>query len=140
MTYFSEEITINSNPEQVFTLYEDVANWSSWDPDVSAASLSGPFSPGTSGTLKPARGPESRIQLVHVDNNKAFTVQSKLPLCTLTFEHELFPDGSTTRVIHRVSFEGPLSFLFGRIIGGQIRKGLPGTLRGLKQAVEQRPG
>jgi len=138
MNKFSEEITIHSKPEQVYMLYEDVANWFRWDPDVSAASLAGPFSPGTTGILKPTRGPESRIHLVHVDKNKAFTVQSKLPLCILIFEHELFPDGNATRVIHRVSFEGPLSFLFGRVIGGQIRKGLPGTLRGLKQAVEQR--
>jgi hypothetical protein len=54
----------------------------------------------------------------------------------MTFEHDLQPVKNCTRVIHRVSFNGPLSFFFGRVVGSQIRKGLPGTLRGLKQAVE----
>ncbi|MFZ5529450.1 MAG: hypothetical protein ACOY4U_00100, partial [Pseudomonadota bacterium] len=56
--------------------------------------------------------------------------------CTMFFEHELFPVKDATRVVHRVSFNGPLSFFFGRMVGSQIRKGLPGTLRGLKQAAE----
>jgi hypothetical protein len=54
----------------------------------------------------------------------------------MTFEHELFPAEDSTRVVHKVSFSGPLSFLFYRMVGSQIRKGLPGTLRGPKQAAE----
>lgn len=136
MAQFSEEITVNTNPERVFAIYEDVTNWKRWDPDVESSYITGPFSAGTTGKLKPAKGPETRIQIVAVEKNKSFTVQSRLPLCTMTFEHELLPIKDSTRVIHRVSFNGPLSFVFGRLIGGQIRKGLPGTLLGLKKAIE----
>lgn len=136
MSQFSEEITVTSSPERVFLLYENVANWKQWDPDVASSSISGPFTAGTTGKLKPTKGPEAKIAIVSVEKNKSFTVQSRLLLCTMTFEHELFPVKDSTRVVHRVSFNGPLSFFFGRVVGGQIRKGLPGTLRGLKQAVE----
>jgi len=136
VSQFSEEVTINTSPERIFALYEDVSNWNRWDPDVASSSITGPFIAGTNGKLKPAKGPEARIGIVSVEKNKSFTVQSKLPFCTIIIEHELLPVENATRVTHRVSFNGPLSFFFGRVVGGQIRKGLPGTLRGLKQVIE----
>lgn len=136
MNQFSEEITVNTIPERIFALYEDVNNWKQWDPDVASSSLSGPFTAGTIGKLTPTKGPEAKIEIVSVVKNRSFTVQSRLPLCTMIFEHELLPITGSTHVIHKVSFTGPLAFFFGRIVGIQIRKGLPGTLRGLKKAVE----
>jgi hypothetical protein len=67
-----------------------------------------------------------------------FTVESKLPLCTLRFEHELSAAENQIEALHRVSFVGFLSPLFGRLIGAQIKKGLPRTLEGLKSAAESR--
>ena len=136
MIQFSEEITISVRPERIFALYEAVEQWKHWDPDVTSSSISGPFAAGAVGKLKPAKGPEAKITIVSVQKNKSFTMESKLPLCAMTFEHELSPLKSATQVIHRVSFDGPLAFFFGRVIGNQIRKGLPGTLRGLKRAAE----
>jgi hypothetical protein len=133
---FSEEITINTSPERVFALYEDVANWKKWDPDVASSSIAGPFTAGTFGKVKPTKGPAANIELISVERNTSFTVRSKLPLCTITFEHELLGVGHFTRVVHRVSFHGPMSFFFGWVVGRQIRKALPGTLQGLKVAAE----
>ena len=136
MNHFSEEVTINASPEKVFALYENVANWKSWDPDVASSSISGAFAAGARGRLKPSRGPEAKIEVASVEQNKSFTVESKLPLCTMTFEHELSPTNNATQAMHRVSFKGPLAFFFSRVVGTQIRKGLPGTLKGLKRAAE----
>ena len=138
MSQFSEEITVNTDPERIFVLYEDVANWKQWDPDIASSSISGPFTSGTTGKLKPTKGPEARIKIVSMEKNKSFTTQSNFPLCTMIFEHNLLPAKGSTHVIHRVSFDGPLSFFFGWVIGNQIRKGLPGALRGLKQTAETR--
>jgi hypothetical protein len=66
-----------------------------------------------------------------------FTVESKLPLCTMRFEHELSVVENQIEALNRVSFVGFLSPLFGRLIGGQIKKGLPRTLEGLKRAAEK---
>ena len=136
MIQFSEEITIKVRPERIFELYEAVEHWKHWDPDVTSSSISGSFAAGAVGKLKPVKGPEVKIIIVSVQKDKSFTMESKLPLCTMTFEHELSTLKSATQVIHRVSFEGLLAFFFGKVIGNQIRKGLPGTLRGLKHVAE----
>lgn len=137
---FEEEIVVDAPPTMVFSLYADVAAWKEWDPEVVESSIDGEFKAGSSGSLKPLKGPEAKITFTDVVKNASFTVQSRLPLCVMRFEHELAPDGSGTRVIHRVSFKGLLSPLFGRVIGAQIRRGLPGTLRGLKDAAEASAG
>jgi hypothetical protein len=134
---FEERILINAPVEKLFSLYADVSGWSSWDPDVKSSSIDGPFSSGATGTLQPSSGPKTKITFTEVLQNRLFTVESKLPLCTIRFEHELSAVGNQTQALHRVSFIGFLSPLFGRLIGSQIQKGLPSTLEGLKRAAEQ---
>ena len=133
---FEEQILISAPVGKIFALYSNVNGWSSWDPDVKTSAIEGAFVSGANGTLEPSEGPEVNITIVSVQKDKSFTMESKLPLCTMTFEHELSPLKSATQVIHRVSFEGLLAFFFGKVIGNQIHKGLPGTLRGLKRAAE----
>ena len=54
----------------------------------------------------------------------------------MRFEHELSSYLGETKAVHRVTFKGLFSPLFGRLIGSQIRKDLPNTLQGLKRAAE----
>lgn len=133
---FEEQIVIAAPPEKVFALYENVTAWSSWDPDVKTSSIEGSFSSGASGSLQPSSGPKARIKFTEVMPNRSFTVETKLPLCVMRFEHELTLLPSGTNAKHRVTFQGLLSPFFGRVIGSQIRKGLPNTLQGLKRAAE----
>lgn len=136
MMQFEEQIVIAAPPERVFALYENVAAWSSWDPDVKTSSIEGSFSSGASGSLQPSSGPKAKIKFTEVMPSRSFTVEAKLPLCVMRFEHELTILPSGTSAKHRVTFQGFLSPFFGRIIGSQIRKGLPNTLQGLKRAAE----
>ena len=136
---FEETVDIAAPAEKIFALYADVGAWASWDPDVKESSIEGAFVSGSAGTLLPAKGPRAKILFTDVTYNRSFAVESKLPLCVMRFDHEVseMPGGSKTRVVHRVSFNGFLSPLFGRVIGSQIQKGLPHTLQGLKRAAEQ---
>lgn len=134
---FEEQILIDAPVDKLFSLYANVSGWSSWDPDVKSSSIDGQFSSGATGILQPSSGPKAKITFTEVVQNRSFTVESKLPLCAMRFEHDLAPLGNQVRVLHRVSFVGLLAPLFGRLIGSQIRKGLPHTLGGLKRAAEQ---
>ncbi|WP_310610973.1 SRPBCC family protein [Limnohabitans sp.] len=134
---FEETILVNAPVDKLYSLYANVSGWSSWDPDVKSSSINGQFSSGVTGTLQPSSGPKAKIIFTEVVPNRSFTVESKLPLCVMRFEHEIAPLGSQVQVLHRVSFVGLLAPLFGRLIGSQIRKGLPHTLTGLKRAAEQ---
>lgn len=91
---------------------------------------------GAKGRLKPTKGPEAKIEFTEITKNKSFTTISKLPLCTMSYVHELVPSSEGTEVSHKVIFSGVLSPLFGRLIGGGIKKGLPATMQGLRNAVE----
>ena len=134
---FQEQVIITAPVEKIFLLYSDVQNWSAWDPDVKASSIDRQFISGAMGTLQPSSGPKAKIIFTEVVPNHSFTVESKLPLCVMRFEHELSSISEGTKVVHRVIFEGFLSPLFGRLIGSQIKKGLPHTLQGLKHSAEQ---
>ena len=99
-------------------------------------SIAGDFVSGTAGKLKLTSGPPVRMRLTEVDRNRSFTDETTLPLCSMKFEHHLVQEGQATRVVHRVSFSGPLAFFFGRVIGRQVRRGLPEALRRLKALAE----
>ncbi|MFT2112460.1 SRPBCC family protein [Marinomonas sp. 2405UD68-3] len=133
-----EKIRIKATPEQIFPFYENVSEWSSWDPDVQSSSIEGEFKAEAKGRLKPAKGPAAKIEFSEVTKNKSFTTISKLPLCTMSFVHKLVPSSEGTEVTHKVIFSGLLSPLFGRLIGTGIRKGLPATMQGLRNAVESK--
>jgi len=134
---FEEQVVIAASTETIFALYVDVKNWSVWDPDVKSSSIEGSFISGAIGLLQPSSGPRAKIVFTEVVSNCSFTVESKLPLCVMRFEHELSSISEGTKVVHRVVFEGFLSPLFGRLIGSQIKKGLPRTLQGLKHTAEK---
>jgi hypothetical protein len=136
LIHFSEEILIDATPKAIFSVYENVNGWCKWDPDVQSSSISGPFVAGTTGKLKPMNGPLVKMRLTHVERENSFTDETSLPLCTMRFEHRLISEGRATRVQHSISFSGVLSFFFGRVIGKQLRIGLPHALEGLKSLAE----
>lgn len=129
-------VLVNAAPERLFCLYADVSNWNRWDPDTKASSLDGPFQAGTRGSLTPTKGNTVPMLLTSVVPDRSFTVEVKIPLFCMVFEHELLPEHGSTKVIHRVTFSGALAFLLGRVIGSQLNKGLPVTLARLKASAE----
>ena len=133
-------VDVAAPPERVFALWADAAGWPRWDPDLEAASLDGPFASGTRGTLVPRGAPRTRIALVDVAEPGGFTAVARLPGCRMLFEHRAEPLGTGSRVTHAVRFAGPLAFAFRRLLGPSIRRGLPGTMAGLKAALEEGPG
>lgn len=138
MKIFEHRITVQASPERIFEIYRDVERWKEWDSEVEWSTIKGSFVAGSVGKLKPPKGPISPIKIVDVRENESFTVESKLPLCLLKFEHEItVQDSIETSVTHRVIFTGPLHGLFANIIGKQIDAGLPKTMRGLKLKAEE---
>ena len=129
-------VLVNAAPERLFPLYADVPNWNRWDPDTKVSYIDGPFQTGASGSLTPTKGKTVPMLLTSVVPNRSFTVEAKIPLFRMVFEHELLPANGATEVTHRVSFSGALAFLLGRVIGAQLNKGLPVTLAKLKATAE----
>ena len=129
-------ITVAAPAAAIFKIYTDVANWHTWDPDTKVASLQGPFQVGTRGSLTPTRGNTVPMLLTKVVQDRCFTVESRIPLFRMLFEHELVPAAGGTEVIHRVTFFGPLAWVLGPMLSRQLHRGLPVTLARLKALAE----
>lgn len=125
-----------ATPEAVFALWA-VDRWTAWDPEVEWARLDGPFEAGTRGELKPRGGPRTRFTLLEVDQARGFADRSHLPLTSLDFRHLVEPLGDgTVRITHTVTFSGPLAFLFSRLLGPKLERGLPGAVAALGRLAE----
>ena len=131
-------ITVAAPADSIFGIYEDVQNWHTWDPDTKQASIEGPFRVGSRGRLTPTKGNAVPMVLTEVVPGISFTVESKIPLFRMLFEHELRQTQGTTEVVHRVTFSGPLSLVLGPILSRQLNSGLPVTLGKLKSLAEAR--
>ncbi|MFY8044507.1 MAG: SRPBCC family protein [Rhodoferax sp.] len=129
--------TIAASPDTIFRIYADVQNWHTWDPDTKQASLDGPFHVGTRGRITPPKGMTVPMHLTQVEPGKCFTVESKIPLFQMLFEHELVATTRGTEVVHRVTFSGLLSIVLGPMLSKQLNAGLPVTLRNLKALAEK---
>lgn len=129
-------ITVAAPPERIFELYRDVPGWSTWDPDTRSASLDGPFQVGSRGRLTPRQGNTVPMRLTEVTPGRSFTVESRIPLFRMVFEHELTPHGHGTEVVHRVCFSGLLTPVLGRMLRRRVDAGLPVTLARLKALAE----
>lgn len=136
-TVIEHRIAVATPPDRVYRLYADVANWHRWDPDTRSASLDGPFAVGSRGRLTPARGHTVPMEVTRADPARGFTVESRMPLLRIVFEHELWPrSAAETQVVHRVTLTGPLSWLIGPLFKRRLDQGLPVTLARLKRMVE----
>ena len=71
--------------EQVWKLWVDVANWNSWDSTVEHSELSGDFSVGSKGAVKPVGGPRYKFEIIECKPFETFTNRSYLPLCKADF-------------------------------------------------------
>jgi hypothetical protein len=131
-------ITVAAPAESIFRIYEDVKNWHTWDPDTKQAFLEGPFQIGSRGRLTPTKGNAVSMVLTQVLPGRCFTVESKIPMFRMLFEHELLPVPGATEVVHRVTFSGLLSVVLGRMLSKQLNSGLPVTLGKLKAPAEAR--
>lgn len=130
--------TVFAPSSVLFQIYEDVSNWHVWDPDTQRAFLDGPLSVGAKGKLTPTKGNTVPMRVTEVTRDRSFTVEARIPLFRMVFEHELHPNIGGTEVVHRVTLSGPLLFILGRMLGKQIDSGLPVTLKKLKQLAEAR--
>ena len=126
----------HAQPEVLFRIYEDVAHWHTWDPDTKHAALDGPMRVGARGTLTPTKGRTVPMLVTGGEANRSFTVESRIPLFRMVFEHELRPAPSGTEVVHRVTFSGLLSLILGPMLSRQLNSGLPVTLQRLKELAE----
>jgi hypothetical protein len=139
MWEFKHTETTPATPAQLWGRYIDHASWPEWDTDTESVTLDGPFVAGTTGTIKPVGAPKAKFRVAEVTEDVSFIDVSKLPFAKMQFAHMIEPADGGTRFTHHVTISGPLSPLFGRVIGKKVAAGLPSAMRRLGELAEREP-
>lgn len=132
---------MNITAEQIWATYQNVSAWPSWDSELQSASLLGNFEVGSKIIIKPKKGPKAKAVITECVPFEKFTDMAILPLKTeLIFSHQIKKNSKNVKLTHRVSIDGPLTFIFKRLIGRSIVKHLPSAMEKLMQVSKSKEG
>lgn len=111
--------------EQMWNLFEDVNNWHTWDIGIEYAKLEGNFEKGNHFLLRPKGGPNVKVELLEVVENKRFLDVTDFPLAKMYDEHlfEETPDG--LKITNTITVKGLLGFLWVKLVAKKIVDALP---------------
>ncbi len=140
MLIVKHTIKTNASSHAIWHIWQDVANWNTWDHGIEFSTIDGPFEVGTKGTLKPKGGPLVHTQLTFVEPPKhgvaRFVDEAKLPGTRIIVEHSLVEINGKTFVTHRIEMHGLLAFFFAFVIGREMKKNLPREMLAMVQKAE----
>ncbi len=140
MTWTTEEtVETTATAAQIWAIWSTPASWPKWDDGIEWVKLEGSFANGSKGVMKPAGGPKVKFELLEVETQRRFKDRSFLPLTKLDFIHTYTPAvaGQKAKITHRVEMRGLLTPLFSRVIGSNVKKGLPGAMKKLAALAEK---
>ena len=115
-----------ADPQAVWRRYVDVERWREWSRHgVEWSRIDGPFEVGTKGESKAPGSRALKFELIAVERDALFASGAKLPGGRLRFEHVIEPREPGSRITHRVALDGPLAFLYKRVVRKGVERGLP---------------
>jgi polyketide cyclase/dehydrase/lipid transport protein len=135
---FEHSAESEAPPGKIWDHYADVEQWSEWSKGVEESTLDGEFEAGSKGTTKPPNLPRTRFELIEVEPERRFVSQAKLPGGTLRLDHLLEPANGGSRITHKATLAGPLSFVWKPVVSRIVSRELPdGVERLAELAVEK---
>jgi hypothetical protein len=110
--------------EQVWQVWTDVNQWHTWQPDIERASLDGAFAVGNTFMLKPRGGPKVNIEIIAAEPSRRFTDLTRFPGARMYGNHEFVVRGDEMDIRTTLSIEGPLAFVWRKIVAEGVAKGM----------------
>jgi ligand-binding SRPBCC domain-containing protein len=132
---FEHTETTTAPAEAVWALWADVERWLEWDTSLERIELTGPFEPGTTGTMVLAGQPPIRFTLTAVRPGRGFTDETEIPDGVLRFIHSLETTGGSTKVTYRVEIDGPAEMA--AEFGPMVTDDTPDAVRALVRLAEK---
>ncbi|MPQ76102.1 SRPBCC family protein [Hydrogenovibrio sp. JE_KL2] len=118
-------ITQNVTIEQLWRVWSDINHWGEWQPGLDYAKLEGKFEAGNHFLLKPKGKSPVKIELVEVEPHQSFTDLTRLPLAKMLGHHQFKQIGTGIEITSSIRLNGPLAFLWRRILGEKIADKMP---------------
>lgn len=133
--WYSMETT--ASPDEIWSIWTDVANWKDWDSGLKDASIKGEFKLNAKGMITSLEGRKSKFKIVEFDEGKSYTFKTKLPLGGLYVKRYLEVKDGKTIFTHEVWFKGMTRGIFAKAFGGEFREMLPDVLGNIKGIAEK---
>lgn len=115
----------NLDAPEVWKVWSDVDRWHLWQDDIEYARLDGEFVTGGRMRFKPRGGPELTLELTEVRAPLVFTDVTRFPLARMIDSHELTAREDGLEIRSTIRMEGALAFLWRKLVGEGVVKGLP---------------
>jgi uncharacterized protein YndB with AHSA1/START domain len=138
MWEFEASAISKANPETIWPLYTDVANWKDWDDAIITSHVEGKFAVGSRGSMTIKGNPRPlEFVLLEVEKNKLFRDVTEIPGVSIEFTHTLEPINGGTKITHHVTISGSDWERGAATIGKKLEHGLPHTVASLARLAEQ---
>lgn len=130
MTWHREYTQLTTaTPEAVWKRWTTPTDWEVDDPDLRSAEFATPPRVSAVGRVTNHGTPTQRFTFTELRPLRSMDFSIALPGATLSFPHHMRPTPQGLSVTHGVRLEGPLSGLYGLIVGRGIARGLPTVVR-----------
>ena len=134
---FQISVDIGAPPDVVWAVMEDGERWHEWTPSVrSIRILDKPLRVGSRALIRQPRFPPAMWTVIALEPGRGFTWKSGLPGMWVHAHHTVEPIAAGTRATLRLSYEGALARLVGRLTRGITNRYLEFEARGLKKRSE----
>jgi len=117
--------------DQIWQVWTDVDQWSTWQDDVEYSKMQSEFKTGGTFAFHPKGGPKLTLELTEVEVRKNFVDLTRFPLAKMYDSHEIFVHGDEIELKCTLTIKGPLSFLWKKIVAENVAKGIPSQLEAL---------
>jgi hypothetical protein len=110
--------------------YTDVMAWPKWNAEIRRASLDRPLALGATARIVFRTGLRLRFHVVEFEQGRLFTDEARLPGARMGHRHLVEPtDSGGSRLTNTIYIEGPLTWLWRRVLGPAAARTLPNAQR-----------
>jgi hypothetical protein len=118
------EKSTDLKPGQIWPVLADVANWAKVDHNIDFIEIEGTPKAGTKFVLKPKGGPKLKFTIGDFSPPTTYSDICRMPFASMKTLHTLIP-GDRTIVRVDITISGPMSRLWGFLVGRKHAQGLP---------------
>jgi hypothetical protein len=133
----SHTVETDIGAEAIWSLYDDVTTWPSWDAQAEIVTRHGPFAAGSTGTMKFVGQPPLHYRLTKVEPLREFVDETSVGELVVRVSHVLEPlPSGQLRVTYSAEIDGPEDQA--QEIGPMITADFPDTIAALIARAKER--
>ncbi len=138
----SSVLEANVAPVDVWSkAYADVTAWPQWNAEIKRVTIDGPLALGARARIVFGTGLRLRFRVVEYEQGGLFTDEARLPGSRMGHRHLVEPIAAGgSRLTNTIYIEGPMAWLWRRILGPAAARTLPDAQRAVVELVASGSG